>query len=60
MKNPAAVLLGMIKSEKKAAAARVNGQRGGYWLQKRNHGKLPHGINRLYERHVDVDNLIKS
>lgn len=29
-KNPAAVALGSIKSEKKARAARENGKRGGY------------------------------
>jgi len=28
-KNPAAVALGRIKSEKKAAAARINGKLGG-------------------------------
>jgi hypothetical protein len=60
MKNPAAVLLGMMKSEKKAAAARVNGSKGGYWLQKRNHGRLPTGLNRLYERHIDIDSLMNN
>lgn len=29
-KNPAAVALGSIKSEKKAAAARENGKKGGW------------------------------
>jgi hypothetical protein len=60
MKNCAAVLLGSIRTEKKAAASRVNGQRGGYWLQKRNHGKLPQGLNRQYERHIDVDSLVDN
>jgi hypothetical protein len=60
MKNPAAVLLGSIKTAKKAVSSRVNGTKGGYWLQKRNHGKLPQGLNRQYERHIDVDSLIKN
>jgi hypothetical protein len=60
MKNPAAVLLGMMKSEKKAAAARVNGSKGGYWQQKRNRSKLPQGLNRLYERRIDIDSLINK
>jgi len=29
-KNPAAVLLGSMKSEKKAIASRLNGKKGGY------------------------------
>jgi hypothetical protein len=60
MKNPAAVLLGMIKTDKKAASSRLNGLKGGYWQQKRNHGKLPQGLNRLYERRIDIDSLINN
>lgn len=58
--NSAAVLLGSIKSAKKAAASRENGKRGGYWQQKRNHGKLPYGLNRQYERHIDVNSLVDN
>lgn len=60
MKNPAAVLLGSIRTAKKAATSAQNGKLGGYWLQKRNHGKLPQGLNRQYERHIDVDSLVDN
>jgi hypothetical protein len=60
MKNAAAVLLGRIKTAKKAAAARVNGKKGGYWYQKRNRAKYPYGLNILYERKRDIDSLINS
>lgn len=56
----AASLLGRIRTEKKAAAARENGKRGGYWMQKRNRHRLPNELNRKYERHVDVDSLINN
>lgn len=49
-KNPAAVLLGSIKTEKKAAASRENGKRGGYWKQTRNLNKKPQGLNAKYEK----------
>jgi hypothetical protein len=48
LKNPAAVMLGSIKSDKKAHASRVNGLKGGYWKQKRNKNKAPYGLNALY------------
>jgi hypothetical protein len=60
MKNIYAVMLGSIKSEKKAQSSRNNGKRGGYWIQKRNHGKLPQGLNRQYERHINVDSLVDN
>lgn len=49
MKNPAAVMLGSIKSDKKAIASKKNGQKGGYWKQARNINKKPQGLNKLYE-----------
>lgn len=49
MKNPAAVLLGSIKTLKKAHSSRENGKRGGYWKQKRNRAKYPYGLNARYE-----------
>lgn len=49
MKNPAAVLLGSIRTKKKAQSSRINGQKGGYWLQKRNRAKYPYGLNARYE-----------
>lgn len=45
----AASLLGRIRTEKKAAAARENGKRGGYWQQKRNRARYPYGLNARYE-----------
>ncbi len=36
MKNPNAVALGSMKSEKKARSSKENGKQGGYWKQKRN------------------------
>lgn len=50
MKNPAAVMLGAIKTDKKAAASRINGKLGGYWQQKRNINKKPQGLNAQYEK----------
>jgi hypothetical protein len=50
-KNPYAVLLGSIKSEKKAIASRENGKQGGYWKQARNKDREIQGINRNYETH---------
>ena len=60
MKNIYAVMLGSIKTEKKAKASRNNGKRGGYWLQERNRHKLPNELNRRYERTIDVDSLINK
>jgi hypothetical protein len=48
-KHPAAVMLGSIKSDKKAHASRTNGLKGGYWKQKRNKHKSPYGLNQKYE-----------
>lgn len=48
-KHPAAVLLGSIKTDKKARASRENGKKGGYWQQKRNRSKYPYGLNAQYE-----------
>lgn len=45
IKNPAAVMLGSIKTEKKAKSSRINGLLGGYWRQKRNYYKNPTGLN---------------
>lgn len=53
-------MLGSIKTEKKAAASRLNGKKGGYWLQKRNRHKLPNELNRKYERYIDVDSLMNK
>jgi hypothetical protein len=44
-KNPAAVALGSIRSEKKAAAARLNGRKGGW----------PKGRKRGPKKPVDTD-----
>jgi hypothetical protein len=60
MKNPAAVMLGSIKSDKKALASKENGKKGGYWLQKRNRHKLPDALTRKYERTIDVDSLMNK
>jgi len=60
MKNPAAVLLGSIRTEKKAAASRNNGKLGGFWLQKRNRHKIPTALNRKYERTIDVNSLMNQ
>jgi hypothetical protein len=60
MKNIYAVMLGSIKSDKKAITSKENGKLGGYWLQKRNRHKLPNELNRRYERHIDVDSLINK
>jgi hypothetical protein len=60
MKNIYAVMLGSIKSDKKAISSRNNGKRGGYWLQARNRHKLPNELNRKYERHIDVDSLMNK
>jgi hypothetical protein len=58
MKNIYAVMLGSIKSDKKAISSRNNGKRGGYWLQERNRHKLPDALSRRYERTLDVNSLI--
>lgn len=55
MKNPAAVMLGSIKTEKKARASRENGKLGGYWQQKRNYHKNPTGLNALYIKQIEKD-----
>lgn len=60
MKNIYAVMLGSIKTEKKAQSSRNNGKLGGFWLQKRNRHKLPNKLNRKYERHIDVDSLMNK
>jgi hypothetical protein len=49
MKNPAAVMLGSIRTEKKAQTSKVNGQKGGYWKQKRNINKQMTKTNAQYE-----------
>jgi len=48
-------MLGSIKSERKAAASRENGKRGGYWKQKRNNSKNIIGLNKQYEHKTIVD-----
>lgn len=60
MKNLAAMLLGSIRTEKKATSSRNNGKLGGYWLQKRNRHRLPNELNRRYERHIDIDSLVNQ
>jgi hypothetical protein len=60
MKNIYAVMMGSIKSEKKATSSRNNGKLGGYWLQQRNRHKLPNELNRRYERYVDVNSLMQN
>jgi hypothetical protein len=60
MKNIYAVMLGSIKSDKKAISSRNNGKLGGYWLQERNRHKLPDALSRRYERTIDVDSLINK
>lgn len=54
-KNPFAVALGSIKSEKKAIASRENGKLGGYWEQARNYHKSPTGLNAKYIQMIDND-----
>lgn len=49
MKHIGAVMLGRMKSIKKAHASRENGKKGGYWKQERNKNKKPTGLNALYE-----------
>lgn len=53
----AASLLGRIRTEKKAAASRENGKRGGYWQQKRNRAKYPYGLNARYEGTAQYKNI---
>jgi hypothetical protein len=60
MKNIYAVMLGSIKSDKKAQSSRTNGKLGGYWLQERNRHKLPDALSRKYERTIDVNSLINK
>lgn len=46
-KNPAAMLLGSMTSQKKVISSRENGKKGGFWRQKRNRNKSPQGLNTL-------------
>lgn len=50
MKHPAAVMLGSIRTQKKAQSSRENGKKGGYWKQKRNAHKSPIKLNKHYEK----------
>ena len=52
MKHIGAVMLGRMKTVKKAQASRQNGKKGGYWKQKRNANKKPTGLNAQYETNI--------